>query len=325
MKALRFLAQVIFLSSAVVCAEAQATNTNSTTVIGQWDFETSNLAAATVGSPLQFIGFQPGFVSLPISGRLAGAMSFPATTDAQRILATFAPTNNGGGTNLNQYTIIMDLMWPRESEGTWRAIFNSDMNNTSDAEIFLDPDGSIGVGGFNAYAGTLQPELWYRMALVVDLETNQIYRYLNGANVLGTNGPSGFTLLGESVDGRFSLNDGILFFADNDGETAPGYVSVIQLRAGAMTAEEVAALGGPASNGLGEGGAPVGDVKIESIRREGNQVIITVNNAGRSVQLQTTSNIAAPQSWTNVGNPSTSPTFSATIGNNPAFFRVQVL
>jgi hypothetical protein len=322
MKPLRFLAQAILLAAALVTMQAQVTNTNTTPIIGQWDFNSANLDAATVGSPLQFIGFTPTFVERELNGRLAGVMSLPTTAPEQRILATFAPTNNGGGTNLNQYTIVMDVMWPAESEGTWRSVFNADTSNANDGEIFVDPDGRIGI--FNNYAGQMHPNIWYRLGLVFDLSTNEMTRYLNGTNVLGTNATV-LPLPEGARDGQFSLNGGVLFFSDNDGETAPALVNVIQLRAGAMTAEQMAALGGPGTNGLGEGGAPVGDVAIEGITRNGNSVTITVNNEGRTIQLQTTSNIANPLSWVNLGAPSTLSTFTVPISGNMTFFRVQVL
>lgn len=322
MKPLRFLEQAILLAAALVTMQAQVTNTNTTTIIGQWDFNSANMDSATVGSPLQFVGFTPAFVERELNGRLAGVMSLPAIAPEQRILATFAPTNNGGGTNLNQYTIVMDVMWPAESEGTWRSVFNADTSNANDGEIFVDPDGRIGI--FNNYAGQMHPNIWYRLGLVFDLSTNEMTRYLNGTNVLGTNATV-LPLPEGARDGQFSLNGGVLFFSDNDGETAPALVNVIQLRAGAMTAEQMAALGGPGTNGLGEGGAPVGDVAIESITRNGNDVTITVNNEGRTIQLQTTTNIANPLSWANQGGPTTQSTFTVSISGNMTFFRVQVL
>jgi hypothetical protein len=321
MKPLRFLAQALLLAGAILSTQAQGTIVFVTnTVIGQWDFDTAQLQTATVGQPLQFIGFTPTATTSPINGRSAGVMSLPATTAAERILATFAPTNNGAGTNLNQYTIIMDVMWPAESEGTWRALFNTDTSNTNDAEIFVNPDGSTGI--FNNYAGNMLSDTWYRVTLVFDLTTNSLTRYLNGVNAAGTN--AGAMSLGAegNVDGRFSLNRSLLFFSDNDGETAPGFVNVIQLRAGAMTDAEVAALGGPGSNGLGEGGEPVGDVEILTIRRVDNNVVLTFS-PGRQVQLQRSASLGNPN-WVNEGVPVMN-TATVPITGNIGFFRVQVL
>jgi len=325
MKPLRFLVHAIVLSAALAATHAQATNTNSTTILGQWDFNSSNnLATATVGSPLQFVSFTPQFAQQTIGDQSVGVISFDTLTDAQRILATYARTNNGGGTNLNQYTIIMDVMWPAAADGAWRSLFNADTNNSDDGEIFVNPDGSI--GNFNNYAGRLLPNTWYRVALVYDLATNQMARYLNGTNLSGTNVFITLPLPDGAVDGRFSLNGGILFFSDNDGETAPAFVNVLQLRAGIMTDEQIFALGGPASNDLGEGVPAPTNITIESITRNGNNVIITVANAGRNIQLQQSATVGPTASWSNVGTPTNvSQLPPVAISGNMAFFRVLVL
>ena len=325
MKPLRFLASALLLallSFSLVHSSAQATNTNSTTIIGQWDFNTANLAEATIGSPLRFIGFTALATNDVIGNQSVGVMSITnqSLTSAQRLLATFAPTNNGGGNNLNQYTIIMDLKWPAESAGLWRALFNANTNNNDDAELFVERDGQVGI--FNDYVGTMNPTEWYRLVLVFDLATNQMVRYLNGVNPLGTN-TSSLPRPEGNVDGQFSLNDAILFFSDNDAETAPVIVNVIQLRAGAMTREEVAALGGPASGNLGGGTIiPVGDFRIDSITRNGSTFTITVDNDGRSIRLQRTTDLANPNSWTQVAGPQTSSTFTVANDAPYAFFRV---
>jgi hypothetical protein len=324
MKPLRFLASTFLLTLALVTSHAQSTNTNSTTIIGQWDFDTStNLAKATIGNDLQFLEFSPSFSSSLIGTQYYGTISIPAfTVSTQRLLATFASTNNGGGTNLNQYTIIMDLMWPAESAGLWRALFNANTNNDDDAELFVNRDGEIGI--FNDYVGTMNPDTWYRFVIVFDLATNQMVRYLDGVNLQGTS-TSSLPLPEGNVDGQFSLNDAVLFFSDNDGETAPVLVNVIQLRAGAMSPEEVAALGGPASGNLGGGTVlppvdPV-DIRIESITRNGANITITVNNGGRSIRLQKTTDLGNPN-WTDAGGPQTASTFTVANDAPYAFFRI---
>jgi hypothetical protein len=258
---------------------------------------------------------------------------FSLADATQKIVASFAPTNNGSATakSLNQYSIIMDLMYPPQSDALWRGIFNADTNNTNDSEIFVDPDGLV--GNFNNYAGRLMPNVWNRLVLTYDLSSNQWTRYINGTNVLGEEaGPSSLPLPEGSLDGQFSLNGGLLFFSDNDGEVAPVYVNVIQLRAGVLTPEEVMALGGPASGDLGIGGEqeplPVGDVKITGITVSGSNVQITVDNGGRSIELQRTPDLGVPPGkpqWLKVAGPQTSSIFTQPITGSQGLFRVQVL
>lgn len=319
MKALRFLTSAIFISTALMggaSVEAQTTNTNTTTVIGQWDFETNDLTVATVGLPLQFLGgYQPTYTQQAINNRLAGVMSFEGASPLQGILARFEPTSNGGGTNLNLYTVVMDVMWSATSEGLFRSILNTETNNTTDGDMFVDPPGSIGV--LNDYAGQIDSGVWYRLGLVFDLTTNQITRYLNGTNI-GT-----IDLVGNNIDRRFSLRNTVLFFSDDDGETAPGFVSVIQVRAGAMDEEQMAELGTAGTGGLGEGGAPVGDISIQSITRSGSNIVITVANNGRTIQLQKTPTLVNP-TWEAVGAQTTGSVFTVPMGPQHEFFRVQV-
>ncbi len=183
MRVLRIFAAGVFVLGLLHSAHGQSTNTNTTTtLLGQWDFNSTNLAAATSGNPLQFVGgLQGAFETVPINGRSAGVMNLPApASSGQSLLATFSPLATGGGTNLNQYTILMDVMWPGESDGAWRSIFNASTNNQDDAEIFVNPDNQVGI--YNDYGLNLPANQWHRLALVYDLTnpTNNLIRYLNG-------------------------------------------------------------------------------------------------------------------------------------------------
>jgi hypothetical protein len=61
--------------------------------------------------------------------------------------------------------------------------------------------------------------------------------YINGVNVGTIN----------SAGSRFALGSQPLVFADNDNETAAGYVSALMLSDRSWTATELAALGGPSA------------------------------------------------------------------------------
>lgn len=310
MRILRLVAGGILLFVALASLHAQPS-----TVLGQWDFNSSNLTA-TVGAPLvpiDFIELATSFETVQINGRPAQVMRFPAASETQGFLATFTAAPNGGGTNLNQYSLLMDILWPGESDGVWRAIFNGSTNNQDDAEIFVNPDNEIGI--FNDYDLEMRPETWYRLALVYDLSSNSVVKYLNGTNFASQ------ILEASSVDSRFSLRGGLLLFADNDLETAPGLVNSIQLRSGAMTAAEVAALGKPSSGGLGAGPDPVTEFRIETVQRNGNSIVITVP-AGLSVQLQKKAQLT-DAAWQNVAVPAGS-NFTVPIAEASAFFRAVI-
>jgi hypothetical protein len=319
MKVSRILACGIFVFAALVNVRGQNTNTNLTTVIGQWDFNSSNLGTATVGAPLQFLGALPVtyITNQTINGRPAGIMQFPAANPQQGILATFAPAANGGGTNLNQYTILMDIMWPSESDFAWRAIFNANTNNQDDAEIFVNPDNQVGI--YNDYALNLPALQWHRLVLVYDLTnpTNHVTRYLDGD--ITNAAPQ--QLEESGIDSRFSLHGGLLFFSDNDDETATGFVNSIQLRSGAMSPSEIAALGGASSGGLGQGPDPVGEIRITNIQRNGQNIVISLSEP-RNAQLQKKVRID-DAAWQPLETASTG-TFTVPINEPTSFFRVEL-
>ena len=103
---------------------------SGTQVTGQWDFDFGNLAA-TVGNPLQYLnpafdnggtgsnpnqtafGTTTSFGIPDINGQVANVIQVPGDTgDGSRNLGyvmTHGIAPNGGGTLVNQYTLIMDV------------------------------------------------------------------------------------------------------------------------------------------------------------------------------------------------------------------------
>ncbi|HEV8543500.1 MAG TPA: hypothetical protein VGR78_13975, partial [Verrucomicrobiae bacterium] len=155
MKTVRLLSRGVLLSAVLLGIQGSfAQGTNDTNhVTGQWDFNSGDLRA-TVGTALQYVGgidADTTFVSSQIAGASAKVMSFPSAAPSQGYLMYHGAKPNGGGTNVNEYTLIMDLMWPDISDGTFRALFDTDTNaTTGDAAMFVNPDNAIGV--FNDYA-----------------------------------------------------------------------------------------------------------------------------------------------------------------------------
>jgi hypothetical protein len=319
MRVLRSVAWGVFVFAFCLTAHAQSSTNSATTVLGQWDFNSADLTLPTTGAALRFLGGLQGiFETNQINGRPAGVMRLPGPVpQEQALLAPFTHLANGGGTNLNQYSLVMDVMWPAESALLFRAIFNSSTNNEDDAEIFVNPDDQIGVN--NNYALNVPITEWHRIALVYDLAnpTNSMIRYVDG----NTNNAAPQLLEGGNVDGRFSLRGGLLLFSDEDGENPTVFVNSIQLRAGAMTPEQVAALGPASSGGIGQGPDPVGEIRISSIQRSGNNVVIQLSE-GRNAQLQKTVRLDTP-SWQPL-ETSSAGTFTVPIVEPTAFFRVEL-
>ncbi|MCP5517481.1 MAG: immunoglobulin domain-containing protein [Verrucomicrobiales bacterium] len=224
-------------------------------VKGQWDFTNGNLNG-TIGNPLVYLTWgtpntatattfgTTTSLGLPaIGGTEARVMGFPAgDLDGTGYAMPIDSPANGGGTLVNQWTIIYDILFPAASDAQWRSFIDTDqMLVQADGEFFVNPSNGIGISG--QYEGTINPDTWYRVAFVVDQgPANEIRKYINGV-LVGTQGAGG-------ADGRWAVFGDAWLFHDNDGDTAPGYVSSIQFRNRALTTPQVGALGSPTANGV---------------------------------------------------------------------------
>lgn len=281
---------------------------------GQWDFNQGNLKATT-GTDLRFVGQMEAsttFETVVINGQNGNVMRISPPSDG--ILLFHGAQPNGGGTNVNNYTLLMDILWPAESDGTFRALFNSDTNNVQDPIMFVNPDNAVGVN--NDYSGlknVMNPETWYRLALAFDLQNSKLSKYLNGELV-------GEQTLDAGVDSRYSLRSALLLFASNSGEVSTALIDRIQFYSNALTSEEVKGLGTP----IGDGGPPVsGDVKIDSITKVGAEVEIAISGGG-TLQLQRKASLTST-TWQPVGQVTGSGTIKAPAAERTGFFRVQRL
>jgi len=232
------------LTCATLTLALGITTTALATVTGQWDFNSSNLVA-TVGTDLAYFGDTDTvttFTNATIGGSNAIVMAFPATTPTQGYVMTHGIAPNGGGSYVNQYTLIMDVMFPTESDAKYRSLFQTSQNNGNDTDLCINPNNGIGISG--SYQGTIAPNTWYRIACVFDmtLSSGQLKKYIDG------------TLVGSqnlaAVDGRWALDPTALLFADEDNETAAGFVNSIQIHDVPLSASDIFALAGPSAAGI---------------------------------------------------------------------------
>lgn len=192
----------------------------------------------------------------PLPGGDADVMAFPAATPSQGYLLRHgAPPNGPYGKDdglVSNYTIILDVLFPADSDGRWRGLWQTDVFNGSDAELFAQnlPGGGIGIN--SNYRGSVRPDTWHRIVFAVRAAPGegQARRYIDGQFV----GAIGTT--GSGLDVRFALDAEALLFTDNDNETAPGYVASVRFVDRALSSEEIAALGGPHAAGAVTPGAP---------------------------------------------------------------------
>jgi YVTN family beta-propeller protein len=292
-------------------------------VTGQWDFNLGDLRG-TVGPELEFIGAASNLTAFPVldlGGAPAGVMAFGAhsTTDGFYVRHGIKP--NGGGRFVNQYTLLLDVMFPAASSGQWRALFQTDpLNRAGNEAEFLVGDATAspspnGLGAEGIFHGTLAPETWYRLAFVVDLTApagQQLAKYINGVHV-------GSQSLSGGVDGRFALGPAAQLFASGvAGFTRAGFVNSLQFVNSAMSPAQVAALGGPTAPGLPPGRAAL---QFSGVAATSNALALNWTGPPGQFQLQGTSNLVNPN-WQNLGGLTTNRSASVAKSNAANFYRV---
>ncbi|MDP4240479.1 MAG: T9SS type A sorting domain-containing protein [Bacteroidota bacterium] len=196
-------------------------------LVGDWQFDNpSNLVAATVGNPLVLVGSQ-------------AAVSGPTSTDgATRIgvgshyICThgIAPNN---GIMVNSYSFVFDFKVSDIS--IWHSLLQTIPENNSDAAVFVNKVGNIGVSTTGYTSQAIKPNTWNRAVVVVD-NGYEYSIYINGEKSL--NG------VVQPADGRFALRPTALLFGDNDGEDNEIDVARVMLYNKALTKDEAISLGG---------------------------------------------------------------------------------
>jgi len=237
------------------------------------------LAFATTGSfGITNLGDTPGTVVM----QMPDMRGYGLVTG---LMAKFPQMANGDGTptRLNRYSVVMDVYVPQATDDqlppdspAYLTLFQTRLAN--DNAWFIDKrDDTTGVA--SSYGGTVTPNAWHRLALVMNLSdsgaVSQYRAYVNGSLAadivpdtvpdserndalvkadLFTDGTFAIGTLDDSYSGLGSDSAFFLFNADNNvgaeglakGELGELYVANLQFRDDALTSSQVAALGGPA-------------------------------------------------------------------------------
>ncbi len=222
-------------------------------ITGQWNFD-GNLNAA-IGQPLYALdaetdggtafGSTTTFGIADIGGQPAQVMKFPKTPDQGGYAVPTSALPNGGGSLVNQYTIILDVLFPAASQGKKRALVQID--NVGNAEYFVQAGNGIGASGSD---GVISDNKWHRVVFAADLSATPpvLDKYIDGVKV-GTERPSG-------LDSAYALPDTISLFSDDNGETELGYINSLQIRDEKLSDGLIAALGAPSATGILTGPPP---------------------------------------------------------------------
>ena len=279
---------------------------------------------------------QGNFANVPgINGTPVRALHIPFTggTDAQDPTAKLLGLKmnhgilpNGGGTKVNQWTMVMDLLWGDQARIGFGAVFRTtNLGTPGDADMFWRASSfSYGKSCCSPYAGidpahTHPRNEWARVVFAVDLAATPrvVGKYINGFKHTTT-----VTSDGDALDSRFSLPPEFELFSDEDNERTECYVNAIQIREGRMSDADIAALGGPDASGIpsapaGGGSVPVPPPRFNNPVLSGGQVTITW--IGTGMLLESTNLI----NWATVpGNP-TSPYVVSATSAATKFYRLQ--
>lgn len=224
--------------------------------VGQWDFDAGNLSA-TVGSDMLYadgpggptqLGTQFGTTTalgIPdINGTPAHVMKFPIATNGMGYLMPDPANGNGGGTQVNEWTLIMDVLYPTASGSSVRPIIDTDGSIfVPGPDILINAAGGIGLAPSGPFDGSILPNQWYRIGIAVT--ATELDLYVNGDQV--------GTISGTGLDGQLALSaggDSLILATTFTTNAAVGYVNSIQLRTNALNPGQMLALGGPSASGI---------------------------------------------------------------------------
>ena len=215
-----------------------------------WQFlDANNLFKATIGPDLIPVG--TGFEQIDGPNSRMKALIVPSSTrpNYNHLLYEHGFAANGGGSKVNEFTIVVDCRFPGDGgpsneNGAWKngkyySLYQADLNNSSDASFFFRPGADFGLRGWYTGANHLYVrDTWYRFVISVKIGEELAY-FQNGVR-------QNTTAKGERDENRSWNLNGVLFFADEDGEDGQGFplhVATLAVFDRALTTEEVRFLG----------------------------------------------------------------------------------
>lgn len=239
------------------CNGMPAENPIAPRVTGNWDFHNQTAFGRDVGSQFNFFYLDDDYPAQELEIKKAFEFGLPLL-DGQDFYAIRVPALNPGHglmfyTNFTpkgfadlhyNYTIIMDIYYPASALGSWTSLYQTNPDNFNDADLFISPDGEIGIN--NEYHGPLTPDTWSR--LIISVSRDRVDKYINGKYV-GSNEIEGnrWSLINNFPGGN---RQGVHLFSDDDGETSELFLSALQLRNYTVSEEEAIRLGGAKAEGI---------------------------------------------------------------------------
>lgn len=297
--------------------------------IYEWNFASGDLsptlgngvlayADGTVTSNLTTFGTTDGTTVPHLNGKPAKYLHAPALAGSGNgYHVTFSSSGpNGGGTYLNQFTLIFDVLIP--GPVNWFAFFNTNPANANDADFYVNSSGALGIGaiGYSA-SGIIAANLWQRIAFAADLAAGTVTYYVNGQPVF--TGSAG-------LDGRHSLYSNLDAGPDlllfNEGDTSGVFTHEVYLSSffftdRTMSSAEILALGGPKARGILASAPPI---KI-SIGLQASNVVLSWTGDDGWYQLQKKVSLTN-SAWQDIGGFTSATNALVPRDDSGGFFRV---
>ena len=193
----------------------------------------------------------PEAYSIPAANSSSGnVFKFDAFDENQGMVFSHGLTPNGYLEELGKlsyYTLIFDIYIP-STDHDWLAIYQTNVENTDDAELFVHENIEDGLGKGRYFSG-VKFDTWQRIAVVVygNTEARTSDLFIDGV-LVGTI---------EHTDDLSAIESKFLMFTDNNAETRDGYIDNILLTNKPLTELEVQMFG-DASQVMSTSVLPVG-------------------------------------------------------------------
>jgi Concanavalin A-like lectin/glucanases superfamily/Immunoglobulin domain len=238
--------------------------------VGQWDFNNQDLSQ-TAGANLGDLTYIDGTTGQTVSNTVFGTTTALGIPDINGVPANVmefpsgvfpmgyympTPPANAGGSLVNEYTLIMDVYYPKG--GILRPLLQMDDGILDHIHALFDVGLKDQIEVTNTAGGVLlpsgefskvAPNTWYRLGLVFDWTNGTASVYTNGelAGVLNFSPPQDM----DNLDSPFALlaNSYLPIFSSTF-TNALGYVNSLQVRDEVLSPGEMEAIGGPSASGI---------------------------------------------------------------------------
>ncbi len=224
---------------------------------GVWEFDILDPTSATVGAPLEVVGVHQDIWGVNDED---GAMTLD---EGSYYVVTHGIAPNGGGSKVNQWTLLIDFSYPAFSlsdpPNGYNDLIQTDPANAGDSDWTITSAGAIGIGAVgysDAFDFTTEADTWYRMVVVVENGVRHDL-YIDGVEIFkGTQ---------QGIDGRFSLADTLLLFAagNQDGDDATIDVSTVAIWNTPLSDTEILTLGKAGETVFKDNLAPVVNAGVD--------------------------------------------------------------